>query len=91
MPLPGGRACAARQAASKRQCLHSSSGRAGCTVVQAQGAISDPGGGGGGGGRVLAGGVGGWVQDPGQVGWVGGGPNHQCKEHTKQHSRVPKL
>ena len=48
-------------------------------------------GGGGGGGRALAGGVGGWEQDPGQVGWVGGGPNHQCKEHTKQHSRVPKL
>ena len=71
MPLPGGRACAARQAASSRQCLHSGGGRADCTEVQALGAFSDPEGGGVGGGRALAGVVGGEA-DPGPVrvgGW----------------------
>ena len=46
MPLPGGRACAARQAASSRQCLHNGGGRADCAEAQALGAFSDPEGGG---------------------------------------------
>ena len=85
MPLPGGRACAAKQAASNGQCMQDRCGRAVCTVEQAQGAFRDPEGGGGWGQGT--GRCGGWAETqpgPVRVGGWGTQPSVQRTHYATQ-------